>query len=64
MITSRIQSGRTVLYMESYYLTEEGRDYICRKKVQYIASINREKFGTIVDKLDRKLDKSGIHVTV
>ena len=64
MITDRIQSSRTVLYMDSYYLTEEGRDYLRRKKIQYIASTNRGQFGTIVDTLDCKLDKSGMHVTV
>ena len=50
--------------MDSYYLTEECRDYLRRNKVQYITSTNRGHFATIVDKLDRKLDKSGTYVTV
>ena len=49
MITERITNGRTVLYMDSYYLTEEGREYLRRKKVLYVASITRGRFGTIVD---------------
>ena len=63
MVIDRVQSNRTVLYMDSYYLTEEGRQYLRRKKVMYVASINRGRFGTIVDTMERKLDKSGTHVT-
>ena len=62
MITERITNGRTVLYMDSYYLTEEGREYLRRKKVLYVASITRGRFGTIVDTMERKLDKSGTHI--
>ena len=64
MITNHIQIDRTVLYMKIYYLTEEGVDYLGRKKVQYISSINRGEFGMIVNTLDWKLDNSGTHVTV
>jgi hypothetical protein len=62
MIVDRLQCKETTLYMDSYYLTHEGRKWLKAKRVQYIASLNRGQFVTIVSMLDRKIDKSGTFV--
>jgi hypothetical protein len=63
MIHERFTLGKAVLYMDSYYLTEESRKYLRQKKVMYVASITRNRFATIVNSLETKLEKSGTHVT-
>ena len=61
LIIDRVLRNKTVLYMDSYYLTEESRVWLRQNKVQYVASINRGRFGNIVENLSRKLEKSGTH---
>jgi dihydrofolate reductase len=59
MIHDRFTLGKAVLYMDSYYLTEESRKYFRHKKVMYVASITMNRFSTIVNSLETKLEKSG-----
>ena len=61
MIINCVQCKASTLYMDSYYLTDKGRKWLRANKVQYVASLNRGRFGTIVNMLDKKVDKSGMH---
>ena len=62
MILERRQGKQTVLFMDSYYLTEESRVWLRENHVNYIASIHKGRFGVLVHSLSRNLHKSGIFV--
>ena len=62
MILERTQGKQTVLFMDSYYLTEESRVWLREKHVNYIASIHKGRFGVLVKSLSIKLHKSGTFV--
>ena len=59
MILDRTQGKQTVLFMDSYYLTEESRVLLRGKDVNYIASIHTGRFGVLVKRLSTKPHKSG-----
>ena len=63
LILDRGQNRETVLVMDNYYLTEESRLWLRRHRIKYIASISRVRFGSIVNSMERRLVKSGTHIS-
>ena len=63
LVRERSGAVPCMLFMDSYYLTNDGRVMMRSMKVPYSASLNRGRFSTICNALGPKLVKSGTHVT-
>ena len=61
-IIERRQGKQTVLFMDSYYLTEESRVWLRENHMNYIESIHKDRFDVLVHSLSRELHKSGTFV--
>ena len=49
----------TILTFDSYYLCLTGRAQLLEKKIPFVASVTKERFGRLVDKVKEKVGKPG-----
>ena len=49
----------TILTFDSYYLCSTGRAQLLEKKIPFVASVTKERFGRLVDKVKEKVERPG-----
>jgi hypothetical protein len=58
-IVKRKSDGKALLAMDSYYLDNAGRTWLRENKINYVASVTKERFPGLCNKLIDKVEKPG-----
>ena len=62
MIQDTYKPSNSTLFMDSYYLQEESRQWLKEKQVKYVASLHSGRFGVLINSLKPKVKKTGNYV--